>query len=84
MAGFPRFEFSSQILPPRLAQLGDDFRIPRREPVLQFVQRLDGRQNGRGNFNGFRFHGYSVSRFPFECKCFVRMVSRTLIRQNGE
>jgi hypothetical protein len=34
----------------------------RGEPVLQFVERFDGRENGGGDFNGFRFHGGSLAR----------------------
>jgi hypothetical protein len=33
----------------------------RGEPVLKLVERFDGRENGGGDFNGFRFHGGNLS-----------------------
>ena len=57
MAGFPRFELPGDILLARGAELRDDFWILRGKPVLQFVQGLNGQQNGRGDFYGFCFHG---------------------------
>jgi hypothetical protein len=45
-------------------------RILRGEPVLKFVQRLDGREDGGGDFNGFRFHSSSLSRFAGKGKSF--------------
>ena len=42
MAGMPGFEFAGQVLPPRRPQFRDDFRMLRGEPVLKFVQCLDG------------------------------------------
>jgi hypothetical protein len=62
MVRFPRFEFAGHVFAPRLAQFGDEERILCREPVLKLVEGFDGRENGGGNFNGFRFHGGSVSR----------------------
>jgi hypothetical protein len=59
---FPRFEFTGQVFAPRRAQFSDDDRILCGEPVLKLVERFDGRENGGGNFNGFRFHGGSLSR----------------------
>ena len=41
-----------QVLSAHFAQFSDEPGILRGEPVLQFVQRLDGRQNGRGNCDG--------------------------------
>jgi hypothetical protein len=70
VAGFPGFEFAGQVLPSRRPQFRDDFRILRGEPVLKFVQRLDGREDGGGDFNGFRFHGGSLSRFAGKGKSF--------------
>ena len=70
MTGFPWFEFASQVLPPRRAQFRDDFRILRGEPVLQFIQCLDRGEDGGGDFNGFRFHGGSLSRLAGNGKGF--------------
>jgi hypothetical protein len=42
----------------------------RGEPILKFVERFDGRENGGGDFNGFRFHGGSLSRFAGKGKGF--------------
>lgn len=74
MAGFPRFEFASQVLASRRAQFGDDAGMLRGEPALKFVERFDGRENGGGDFNRFRFHGGSLRRlgrngksFSFHC-----------------
>ena len=57
MAGFPRFELPGDILLARGAELREDFWVLRGKPVLQFVQGLNGQQNGRGDFYGFCFHG---------------------------
>lgn len=62
MAGFPGFEFAGQVLPSRRPQFRHYFWILRGEPVLKFVQRLDGREDSGGDFNGFQFHGGSLSR----------------------
>jgi hypothetical protein len=43
----------------------------RGEPVLKFVERLDGRENGGGDFNGFRFHGGNLSWFAGNGKGFL-------------
>ena len=40
MARFPGFEFTGEVFPPGLAQLGHDVRVLRGEPVLKFVQSL--------------------------------------------
>ena len=71
MAGFPGFEFAGQVLPSRRPQFRDDFRILRGEPVLKFVQRLDGREDGGGDFNGFHFHGNNLSRLNGKRKGFL-------------
>ena len=64
VVGFPRFEFAGHVVPPpRRAQFGDDAGMLCREPVPKLVKRFDGRENGGGDFNGFRFHGGSLSRF---------------------
>ena len=70
MASFPRFEFTSHVFAPRRAQFGDDVRILCREPVLKLVESFDGRENGGGNFNGFRFHSGSLSRLAGNGKSF--------------
>ena len=70
MAGFPRFEFTGHVFAPRHAQFGDDATILCREPVLKLVESFDGRENGGWNFNGFRFHSGSLSRFAGNGKCF--------------
>ena len=70
MAGFPGSEFARQVLSSRGSQFRDDFRILRGKPVLKFVQRLDGRKDGGGDFNSFRFHGGSLSRFAGKGKSF--------------
>jgi hypothetical protein len=41
MARLPRFEFASQILATRFTQLSYELWILRRQPVFQFIQRLD-------------------------------------------
>jgi hypothetical protein len=33
----------------------------RGEPVLKLIEGFDGRENGRRDFNGFRFHGCNLS-----------------------
>ena len=70
MAGFPGFEFASHVLPPRRAQFGDDAGMLRGEPVLKLVEGFDGRENGGGNFNGFRFHAGNLSRLAGKGKSF--------------
>jgi hypothetical protein len=70
MAGFPGFEFASHIFPSRRAQFGDDAGMLRGEPVLKFVERFDGGENGGGDFNGFRFHGGSLARLARNGKSF--------------
>ena len=70
MAGFPRFEFAGRIFAPRRAQFGDDAGMPGGEPVLKFVESFNGRENGDGDFNGFRLHGGSISRFAGNGKSF--------------
>ncbi len=62
VAGFPRFEFAGQVLPPRCAQFADDSGMLCGQPVLKFVERFDGRKNGGGDFNSFRFHVGFLSR----------------------
>ena len=66
MAGFPGFEFAGQVLPSRRPQFRDDIRMLRGEPVLKFVQRLDGGEDSGGDGNGFRFHSLWV-RYPEAC-----------------
>ena len=70
MAGFKGFEFAGQVLTSRRPQFRDECRILCGEPVLKFVQRLDGRENGGGDFNGFHFHGHSLSRFAGKGRIF--------------
>ena len=70
MAGFPRFKFAGHVFAPRRPQFGDNARMLRREPVLKLVERFDGRENSGGNFNGFRFHGGSLSRLAGNGKRF--------------
>ena len=70
MAGFPRFEFASHVLPSRRAQFADDAGMLRGEPVMKLVERFDGGENGGGDFNGFRFHGGSLARFAGKGKGF--------------
>jgi hypothetical protein len=71
VARFPGFEFASHVLPPRRAQFGDDAGMLRGEPVLKFVERFDGRENGGGDFNGIHFHGGKLSRFDGKGKGFL-------------
>lgn len=61
MAGFPRFEFSSQILAARFAQLGDDLGILRCQPVLQFIERFDRRKYWHWDFDSVLRHLRRVS-----------------------
>jgi len=70
VTGFPGFEFARHVFPPRPAQFGDDAGMLRGKPVLKLVERFDGRENGGGNFNGFRFHAGSLSRFAENGKDF--------------
>ena len=63
MAWFPDLEFAGPIFAPRRAQLGDDAGMLRGKPVLKFVERFDRRENGGGDFNGFRFHVGSLTQF---------------------
>jgi len=61
VAGFPRFEVAGHVFAPRRAQFGDDVGMLRGEPVLKLIEGFDGRENGRRDFNGFRFHGCNLS-----------------------
>ena len=70
MAGFPRFKFAGHVLSSRRAQFGDDAGLLRRQPILKLVERFEGRENGGGDFNGFRFHGGSLARFAWKGKGF--------------
>jgi hypothetical protein len=70
VAGFPGFEFASHVFPPCHPQFSDDAGMLRGQPILKFVERFDGRENGGGDFNGFRFHGVSLSRFARKGKGF--------------
>ena len=69
---FPGFELPGQVLLAGGTQISDELGILRRQPVLQFIQSFDGRENGRGDFDSFHFHGRSVSQFAPKGKCFVR------------
>jgi hypothetical protein len=62
VAGFPRFELASHVFPSRQPQFRGDSGMLRGQPVLKFVERFDGRENGGRDFNGFRFHGGSLTR----------------------
>ena len=42
MPRLPDFEFPGEIFLPGSKQLGHDFGLLRREPILQFIQSLDG------------------------------------------
>lgn len=60
MSGRPRLEFSGNILLPRFSQFCHDSRILRREPVVQFIQRFDGRQHLFRDFDHFTCHAAIV------------------------
>jgi hypothetical protein len=70
VAGFPGFEFAGHVFAPRRAQFGDDAGMLCGQPVLKLVESFDGRENGGGDFNGFPFHGGSLSRFARKGKSF--------------
>ena len=61
MARFPRFEFPAQILAASFAQLSNDLRILRRQPILQFIQSFDGREYVHRNFDIVLGQATSVS-----------------------
>ena len=61
MAGLPLFELTREILLPRLSQLGDDFRMLRREPVLQFIECLHRSKHSSRNFKDSGFHESDLS-----------------------
>ena len=60
MARFPRLEFPGQILTARFAQLSNNLRILRCQPVLQFIQSLDRRKHVHRNFDSVLGHAISV------------------------
>lgn len=61
MARFPRLKFASQILATRFAQLDNDLGVLRRQPVLQFIERFDGRKHWHRDFDTVLRHLGSVS-----------------------
>ena len=67
MAGFPGFEFTGEVFLTGLVQLGHDVGVLGGEPVLEFVQSLHRCEDGRGDFEGSRFHMAKVTLFQSAC-----------------
>ena len=70
MARSPSREFTGEVFLPGLTQLSHDVGMLRGEPVLKLIQGLDGREDGRGNFESSGFHGVDGSTIPMRyLKC---------------
>lgn len=63
MAGFPLFEAPGEVFLSRLAKLRHDIGMLRREPIVQLIERLHGRNDGCWDFEDSRFHMASISPF---------------------
>jgi hypothetical protein len=64
MSGVPRLEFPRGIFLPGLAQFRHDSWILRRQPIVQLVQRFDGREHLFRDFDYFARHGVIVRLAP--------------------
>lgn len=60
MSGRPRLEFSGNIFLPRFPQFRHDSRVLRRQPVVELIQRFDGRQNLLRDLDHFTCHAVIV------------------------
>jgi len=69
VAWLPGLELTSAVLAAGGAKFGDDFVIPRREPVLQLVECFHRGEHRRWDLNGVRFHAQTIPCSHSACKC---------------
>ena len=60
MSGDPRLELAREIFLPCLAQFRHYSGVVRRQPVVELIERLNGREHFFRNFNDFTRHDASV------------------------